>query len=394
MAADRRRALLIVPPTVGHINNGVALSKRLTDAGWKPMLLSGASAASYLSTLELRDSWRVSECHDYETNARLPHHRPHLVQLSDPERLTACHRLELKLAAEFRAQLIVVKDYFSAVATARHLNIPYIGYCTDGVESAIPEYSRQTIDGARVVADAADSSLASLGCTERLGKVPGCLYDGLFSLVRGFRETDWVSSAHFGDSSRYQYAGFLVFDGTDDQLGAARHIVRGVPRPFCYVNFGTVLRDESRLALLPALAQIAGLHLVVAHPEAPALLAGRPGITAVRYLPNEIALRHAAVVLHHGGFGIMLSALRAGVPQIVLPDNERTSQRYHGLALQRLGVGMVTESQGDRVSWLAGSIKNLMSDNYADLAAALAARLAIRDRAIGAELYARLAGIS
>lgn len=393
MAAARRRALVVIPPTVGHINNGVALSERLTDAGWEPILLSGASAADYLSSLGLRDSWLVSECHDYVTNARLPGHRPHLVQLADPERLQACHILERRIVADFRVQLIVVKDYFSAVATARHLNIPYVGYCTDGVESAIPEYSRQTIDGARAVTDAADNSLAALGCTERLGKVPGCLYDGLFSLVRGFGETDWVSPAQLCDARRYQYAGFLVFDGTADQLNASSQIMLDVPRPFCYVNFGTVLRDVSRLSLLPAVAQIAGLHLVVAHPEAPVLLAGQPRTTAIRYLPNEIALRHASVVLHHGGFGITLSALRAGVPQIVVPDNERTSQRYHGHALERLGVGVVAESGADRASWLAETIKTLMSGNYAHVATMLAARLAIRDREIGVELESRLAGI-
>lgn len=393
MPAARRRALVVVPPTVGHINNGVALSGRLVDAGWEPILLSGSSSARYLSGLGLQDSWLVSECHDYETNARLPGHRPHLVQLADPQRLRDCHVLERRLVADFRVELIVVKDYFSAVATARHLNIPYVGYCTDGVESAIPEYSRQTISGAPVVADAADNSLAALGCTERLGKVPDCLYGGLFSLVRGFGETDWISPAQLPESSRYQYAGFLVFDGTADQLNAASRIMLDVPRPFCYVNFGTVLRDVSRLSMLPAVAQMTGLHLVVAHPEAPHLLAGQRGITAIRYLPNEVALRGASVVLHHGGFGITLSALRAGVPQIVLPDNERTSQRYHGRALQRLGVGVVAESSADRESWVAGSINTLTSGNYAHVAAMLAAGLAIRDREIGAELTARLSSI-
>jgi hypothetical protein len=315
------------------------------------------------------------------------------VQLADPERLRACHVLEQSIAADFRVQLIVVKDYFSAVATARHLDIPYVGYCTDGVESAIPEYSRQTINGSHAVADAADNSLAALGCIERLGKMPDCLYDGLFSLVRGFRETDWVSSAHLCESNRYQHAGFLVFDGTTDQLNAASRIMHDVPRPFGYVNFGTVLRDVSRLSLLPAVARMTGLHLVVAHPEAPDLLAGQPGITAVPYLPNEVALRRASVVVHHGGFGVALSALRAGVPQIVLPDNERTSQRYHGRALQRLGVGVVAEPNADRENWLAGSIKTLTSGDYAHAAATLAARLATRDREIGAELNARLAGI-
>lgn len=393
MTAARRRALVVVPPTVGHVNSGVALSERLTDAGWEPILLSGTSVAGYLSSLGLRDSWLVSECHDYVTNARLPGYRPHLVQLADPERLKACHVLEQSIVADFRVQLIVVKDYFSAVATARHLNIPYVGYHTDGIESAIPEYSRQTIDGAHVVADTADNSLATLGCTERLGKMPACLYDGSFSLVRGFWETDWVSSEDVCEASRYQHAGFLVFDGTADQLNAASQIMQDMPRPFCYVNFGTVLRDVSRLSLLPAVAQMTGLHLVVAHPEAPDLLAGQPGITAISYLPNEVALRRASVVLHHGGFGVALSALRAGVPQIVLPDNERTSQRYHGRALQRLGVGVVAEPNADRENWLAGSIKTLTSGNYAHVAAMLAARLAIRDREIGAELEARLTGI-
>lgn len=44
-----------------------------------------------------------------------------------------------------------------------------------------------------------------------------------------------------------------------------------------------------------------------------------PGVVAAEYLPFSQLLPHSAAIIHHGGVGTTSQALRAGVPQVVVP---------------------------------------------------------------------------
>lgn len=61
-----------------------------------------------------------------------------------------------------------------------------------------------------------------------------------------------------------------------------------------------------------------------------------------------------AVVVHHGGAGTTLTALRAGVPQVVLPRT--ADQPFHGALVESLGVGRCLSRRGLDPARLAAAL--------------------------------------
>lgn len=66
-----------------------------------------------------------------------------------------------------------------------------------------------------------------------------------------------------------------------------------------------------------------------------------PSVLHVDYMPLQALLPYAGGILHHGGIGTCAQALRAGIPQLVLPfgfDQEQNAAR-----IELLGVGAVLD---------------------------------------------------
>ncbi|GAB2750915.1 glycosyltransferase [Terrabacter koreensis] len=61
-----------------------------------------------------------------------------------------------------------------------------------------------------------------------------------------------------------------------------------------------------------------------------------PGVIGVGATPHDLLLPRCSVVVHHGGAGTTAAALRAGVPQVVVPH--AADQPYWGRRLAALGV--------------------------------------------------------
>jgi sterol 3beta-glucosyltransferase len=110
-------------------------------------------------------------------------------------------------------------------------------------------------------------------------------------------------------------------------------------RPVC-IGFGSVVgsqREAWQRLLLEAVSR-SGRRAV--------LLAGWAGLGGEQLPPNVLGLEAAphdwlfprmAAVVHHGGAGTTAAALRAGVPQVVVPH--LADQPFWGAQVQRLGVG-------------------------------------------------------
>jgi len=60
------------------------------------------------------------------------------------------------------------------------------------------------------------------------------------------------------------------------------------------------------------------------------------GLLGIRSAPHEVLLPRCAVVVHHGGAGTTAAAVRAGVPQVVVPH--AADQPYWGRRMADLGV--------------------------------------------------------
>lgn len=100
-----------------------------------------------------------------------------------------------------------------------------------------------------------------------------------------------------------------------------------------------------------------GLRGIIVTPSAKAGSVSED-ILSLGYAPFETLLPHCRAIVHHGGIGTLAEALRAGVPQLVIPrahdqfDNgDRAERLGFGLSLDYRKLGAV----GERLKHLLGS---------------------------------------
>lgn len=113
------------------------------------------------------------------------------------------------------------------------------------------------------------------------------------------------------------------------------------------------------------------------------LLAGR-NAAAFRNLPHDVLavdyasfstlLPRAAALVHHGGIGTTAQALRAGIPQLIVPQGN--DQFNNSVRAHHIGVAHILRRSQLTVPRLAFALRQLLSDgairgNAADLAVAI-----------------------
>lgn len=107
-----------------------------------------------------------------------------------------------------------------------------------------------------------------------------------------------------------------------------------------------------------------------------------PGVAAFDYAPYSALFPRAAAVVHQGGAGTTAQAMRAGVPQLVMPYSH--DQPDHAARIQRLGIGLAifrARYRADRVAPLLDQL--LKSPKYRARAAAIGAQVR-REDGVGA----------
>jgi UDP:flavonoid glycosyltransferase YjiC (YdhE family) len=116
--------------------------------------------------------------------------------------------------------------------------------------------------------------------------------------------------------------------------------------PLVYVSFGSVAGSLAQFgALYPAVLDVlADLQIRVLVTTGtgfdPAQLDPLPpNAWAAQWWPQEAAMTEAALVIGHGGFGTTMAALRAGVPQIVVPLFS-SDQFLNGERVEAVGAGV------------------------------------------------------
>ncbi|ONI80292.1 hypothetical protein ALI22I_43825 [Saccharothrix sp. ALI-22-I] len=121
--------------------------------------------------------------------------------------------------------------------------------------------------------------------------------------------------------------------------------------PIVYASFGTVaaalppFRGMYR-ALVEALAdQPVRVLITLGESVDPALVGPTPDHIRVEpFWPQQDVMPHAGAVIGHGGFGTTMTALAAGVPQIVVPLFA-LDQFYNARAVERSGAGAVVDPE-------------------------------------------------
>ncbi|EWT02215.1 hypothetical protein N865_00390 [Intrasporangium oryzae NRRL B-24470] len=159
--------------------------------------------------------------------------------------------------------------------------------------------------------------------------------------------------------------------------------------PLVYVTFGTVAAGLGHLsevftAALGALSDVPARVLMTTGYAGELALSDTPANAHVeQYWPQDEVMALAAVVVGHGGFGTTMSALSAGVPQVVLPLFT-TDQQMNADAVSALGAGLSLPGGPEGVTALPGAVARALSDR--DLragAAEVAAQIAALPGAAG-----------
>lgn len=177
---------------------------------------------------------------------------------------------------------------------------------------------------------------------------PHCVL-ALFSGALGEKQRDWPANTRITGFAFYDRKGAMRLAGGneaetagEDADGLSReleHFLSSGPPPLVFtlgsaavMNAGRFYRESARAAR--RLRQRAVL-LVGEAANTPRILP--PNVMAFDYAPYSLLFPRACAVIHQGGIGTTAQALRAGVPQLVMPYSH--DQPDNAARIVRLGVG-------------------------------------------------------
>jgi UDP:flavonoid glycosyltransferase YjiC (YdhE family) len=154
--------------------------------------------------------------------------------------------------------------------------------------------------------------------------------------------------------------------------------------PLVYVSFGSVAGSLGRFdALYPAILEIlADLPIRVLITtgggyDAACLEPLPDNAWAAQWWPQAAAMRGAVLVIGHGGFGTTMTAVAAGVPQLLLPLFS-SDQLQNAERVEAVGVGARLLGGLDAVPDVPGVVRELLDPGkgYIEAARRIAADMA------------------
>lgn len=191
------------------------------------------------------------------------------------------------------------------------------------------------------------------------------LFPGWF----GARQPDWPRAVCQGNFALYDPAPDLAFPAE-----LARFLDAG-NAPIVFTH-GTGNQQAAAYfsAALDAAGQL-GMRAIFLTPhraQVPARLP--PTVLWQQYVPFQKLLPYAAALVHHGGIGTTAEALRAGVPQLIVPL--AFDQFDNGARVAALGAGLVLRGRRLSAPGLAQKLRQLTtSETIARQCRAMAARM-------------------
>ena len=153
--------------------------------------------------------------------------------------------------------------------------------------------------------------------------------------------------------------------------------------PLVYVTFGSVAGGHDHFASVypEAVAALAGLPMRVllttgAGGDPAALRPWPDNVHVERWWPQADVMPLAAAVVGHGGFGTTMTALAAGVPQVVVPLFA-FDQTVNGERVAAVGAGVHVGGGPPAVAGIGPAVTEVLSDpSYRWVAERLAAEIA------------------
>ena len=174
---------------------------------------------------------------------------------------------------------------------------------------------------------------------------------------------DWFAEPQPDWPKNTEVTNFVLFDETDKnpispELG--KFIAQGEP-PIIFTA-GTAINDAASFFKVSAkaceLLNARGVFLSRYKNHIPNDLS--PSIHYCEYAPFSKLLPYASALVHHGGIGTCAQALRAGVPQLIVPFG--MDQPDNSLRLQEFGVAAELREKKYKSSIVADKLGRLLED--------------------------------
>lgn len=146
-----------------------------------------------------------------------------------------------------------------------------------------------------------------------------------------------------------RFAGFILPPRTSQRLGEEVEAFANGERPLAVITAGTAVARRPawvERATTAALAEGMRVLLVTRDREAQR----QPEVLPVPWVPLDLLLPRARLLVHHGGIGTIAEALRAGVPQIAVPCAH--DQHDNAAWLELLGAGLQLGPGSGSGDWL------------------------------------------
>jgi UDP:flavonoid glycosyltransferase YjiC (YdhE family) len=167
-------------------------------------------------------------------------------------------------------------------------------------------------------------------------------------------QKDWPASARL--------TGFLYFDDNETPDGELDAFIGAHGAPLVFTP-GTGVSDVGRFFRLGVdVCERLGLPGLFLSPALRKLGPQHSGRILVRdYISFDRLLPRARMLVHHGGIGSVAQAIRAGIPQVVVPD--RFDQPDNALRIALLGLGGAVFCRHPTAPELAGFIQDVLGSS-------------------------------
>lgn len=182
------------------------------------------------------------------------------------------------------------------------------------------------------------------------------------------------------DDAVVQTGAWVLPDARPLSLDLERFLDAGEPP--IYFGFGSARAPEDLSRAMIAAARGLGRRAIVSRGWAGlSLVDDDTDCLAIDDANHQALFPRVAAVVHHGGAGTTTTAARAGVPQVVVP--QQYDQYFWARRVRELGIGAVAEAA------TTPSLHTALDASLAPNVAARAASMAVAIRSDGAEIAAR-----
>ena len=174
-------------------------------------------------------------------------------------------------------------------------------------------------------------------------------------------QTDWPPNVHLVGFPLWDGGGHATSAGSRLPAGARDFIEAGEPPVIVTPGSAAATMHDYFIESVAALHGLGlrGMLITNFPAQLPATLP--TGFKAFGYLPFSEVLPRAALLVYHGGIGTLAQAVKAGVPQLVVPSAH--DQFDNGWRIARLGLGRSLPRTRYRARRAAAEIGAILSDH-------------------------------